>query len=112
MKKIEQKKFRIGELAKQLEVETSVIRFWEKEFGIKATRSEGLQRFYTQKDLNKFTEIKDLLYNKKFTIAGAKESLKSKEVSKADENIKIIPSKLERQILELQEQLLKLKELL
>ena len=69
------KQFRIGELSKKLSVEKFVIRFWEKEFNIKPTRSTGQQRFYTERDLQKFTAIKDLLYDRGFTIAGAKKQL-------------------------------------
>jgi DNA-binding transcriptional MerR regulator len=74
--KIEQRKFRIGTLAEKLEVERFVVRFWEKEFNIKSHRSSGKQRFYTEKDLERFTMIKELLYEKGFTIAGAKKFLK------------------------------------
>lgn len=117
MKKMQKKQFRIGELAKKLNVETSVIRFWEKEFNIKSNRSEGKQRFFTQNDFDQFATIKELLYIKKYTIAGAKEELKNKKPQKLSNQqknveIKIIPSKIENQILELQEQLIKLKELL
>ena len=70
------KQYRIGELSKKLCVEKFVIRFWEKEFNIKPQRSTGQQRFYTDKDLTKFTAIKDLLYARGFTIAGAKKQLK------------------------------------
>jgi DNA-binding transcriptional MerR regulator len=69
--------FRIGELAKHLDVEKFVIRFWEKQFDIKTTRSIGGQRFYTQDDLNKFKQIKQLLYKDGFTISGAKKYLES-----------------------------------
>lgn len=72
-------RFRIGELAHNLNVESFVIRFWEKEFDIKASRSEGGQRFYDEKHLSTFAKIKELLYEKKFTIAGAKEALKSEK---------------------------------
>jgi DNA-binding transcriptional MerR regulator len=69
--------FRIGDLSKNLKVKKYIIRFWEKEFNIKSYRSEGGQRFYTQEDLNLFRKIKDLLYNKRFTILGAKNELSS-----------------------------------
>ncbi len=73
--KMQKIKFRIGELADQLNVERFVIRFWEKEFGIKTTRSEGGQRFYSQEDFETFKLIKELLYNQGFTIAGAKKQI-------------------------------------
>jgi DNA-binding transcriptional MerR regulator len=73
--KMEKRKFRIGELAEHLNIERFVIRFWEKEFNFKAHRSRGGQRFYDEVDLQKFKSIKELLYLKKFTIAGAKQYL-------------------------------------
>ena len=69
------KKFRIGELAKELKVKKFVIRFWEKEFALKSERSEGGQRFYTQDDFKTFNTIKVLLYSQGYTIAGAKTKL-------------------------------------
>lgn len=82
--KMEKKKIRIGELADHLKVERFVVRFWEKEFGIKAQRSDGGQRFYNERDLKKFETIKELLYEKKFTIAGAKKFLKGQPVKAQD----------------------------
>lgn len=77
------KQFRIGDLAKELKVKKFVIRFWEKEFGIKSDRSGGGQRFYSADDLKMFLLIKDLLYGQGFTIAGAKKQLDSFEKSGA-----------------------------
>ncbi len=64
--------FRIGELAVKVGVERFVIRFWEKEFNLKSHRSHGGQRFYTHKELETFQTIKNLLYEQKYTIEGAK----------------------------------------
>ncbi|MBN2267020.1 MAG: MerR family transcriptional regulator [Candidatus Babeliaceae bacterium] len=80
--------FRIGELAQILSqegtaVEPFVIRFWERQFNIRAKRSDGGQRFYSEEDLYKFTEIKELLYVKKFTIAGAKKFFEQNGKSEA-----------------------------
>lgn len=75
--KMEKKKFRIGELAQKVGVERFVIRFWEKEFGLESERTTGGQRFYSNEDLTLFTQIKELLYNKGFTINGAKKQLES-----------------------------------
>jgi len=76
--KMQKRKFRIGQLAKQLEVERFVVRFWEKEFGLKSTRSTGGQRFYDERDLEKFRFIKTLLYDQGFTISGARRQLNQK----------------------------------
>lgn len=125
--RMEKRKFRIGELAGKIGVEQFVIRFWEKEFGIKPARSQGGQRFYQEKELKRFEQIKDLLYRKKFTIAGAKLELKKRR----DNDEFIIPSKtttfeseinklakttdrkeILEQFIELKDKLAKLKELL
>jgi DNA-binding transcriptional MerR regulator len=73
---MEKKRFRIGELSKALQVKKFVIRFWEKEFGLKSDRSQGGQRYYTHNDYKAFNTIKYLLYKQGFTIAGAKSQLK------------------------------------
>lgn len=73
--RMEKRKFRIGELAEHLAVERFVIRFWEKEFNVRPTRSHGGQRFYDEDDAQLFAAIKELLYNRGFTIAGARKEL-------------------------------------
>ena len=117
--------FRIGQLAKQLEVERFVIRFWEKEFHLKSERSEGGQRFYGQKDLETFKLIKQLLYEKGFTIAGAKNALKPKhknpyvlaskkttlEVAEHPQEA-ILPATTVKKLVALQKQLVKFKKML
>lgn len=77
--RMSQKKLRIGDLAKELNIKKYVIRFWEKEFELASDRSEGGQRYYTEDDLKLFVTIKSLLYEKGFTIAGAKKQLKNKK---------------------------------
>lgn len=73
--KMQKRLFRIGDLAQKLEVEKFVIRFWEKEFNVKTYRSHGGQRFYSIDDFEQFKKIKVLLYERGFTIAGAKKEL-------------------------------------
>lgn len=126
--RMQKRKFRIGELAQHLNVERFVVRFWEKEFGLKTDRSGGGQRFYEESDIERFMLIKDLLYNKGFTIAGAKQELKRLEAPNKSERVVAskrtslsesthqdsteIPSNVAERILELQNQLRKLRELL
>ena len=118
--KMQKKQFRIGELANKLGVEKFVVRFWEKEFDIRTNRSSGRQRYYTEQDLKMFQEIKELLYHKGFTIAGAK-----KQFETFDEKNVIIASQkttmddpifqkeeFTEQCLSLQKKLLKLRDLL
>ncbi len=89
--KMSKRHYRIGELAQTLNVEKFVIRFWEKELGIKSIRSHGGQRFYQEKDFEKFKLIKELLYDKKFTLAGAK-----KELENLKHNRNVIPTQQEK----------------
>src|SRR3989339_1516787 len=73
--KMMKRQYRIGELAKHLKLKKFVLRFWEKELDIKPQRSTGGQRFYQEEDFETFKIIKTLLYERKFTLAGAKKEL-------------------------------------
>lgn len=90
--RMQKRTFRIGHLAKELEVERFVIRFWEKEFGVKTKRTEGGQRFYDEEDFEKFKLIKQLLYKEGFTIAGAKKQIEEWSGKAPEANNRIIAS--------------------
>ncbi|HDM76712.1 MAG TPA: MerR family transcriptional regulator [Deltaproteobacteria bacterium] len=76
--------FRIGEVSKIVGVEPHVLRYWESEFKIlRPSRIGSKRRLYRRKDIELILKIKELLYEKKFTIAGAKKVLKGKPVSLA-----------------------------
>lgn len=66
------RKIRIGELAKYLNVEKIVIHFWEKEFKLDAEHSHTGDRIYKTEQVKKFELIKELLYDKKYTLDDAK----------------------------------------
>ena len=72
-REIKKKYFTIGEVANNLNLSTSQIRFWETEFDELNPRknSKGSRKF-TEKDINVLKTIQSLLKNKKFTIDGAK----------------------------------------
>ena len=71
--------FRIGEVSKIVGVEPHVLRYWESEFKIlRPSRVGSKRRLYRRKDIELILKIKELLYVKKFTIAGAKKVLRSK----------------------------------
>lgn len=68
--------FRIGEASRILGVPPHVLRYWETEFpSIAPKKSPGGQRMYRRKDLELLLLIKHLLYERKFTIAGARQWL-------------------------------------
>lgn len=69
--------FSISKVARIADVKSHVLRYWETEFSnLRPEKSESGQRRYRQKDLDLILKIKDLLYNKKYTISGAREALK------------------------------------
>ena len=65
--------FRIGEVAHIAGIPTSVLRFWENEFpAIRPQRTGTQRRLYRKSDVELILTIKHLLYEKKFTIQGAR----------------------------------------
>src|SRR4051794_9222345 len=70
--------FRIGEVSSLLGVETYVLRYWETEFPSLAPKKSGTgHRLYRRKDVELLLRIKHLLYEKRFTIEGARQSLQN-----------------------------------
>jgi DNA-binding transcriptional MerR regulator len=69
--------FSIREVSQITQVKSYVIRYWETQFGsLRPARRESGQRKFTQKDIDTILRIKELLYEKRFTIAGAKQFFK------------------------------------
>ncbi|HVH97351.1 MAG TPA: MerR family transcriptional regulator [Enhygromyxa sp.] len=69
--------FKIGEVAEIVDVAAHVLRYWESEFAIiKPQKSRSQQRVYRRKDVENLLRIKHLLYDRKFTIAGARQELR------------------------------------
>ena len=84
--------FKIGEVGEIAELPTYVLRFWETEFTrIKPKRTSSGQRLYSKNDVELILKIKHLLHDRKYTIQGAKQQLKSKEPEKkADSSTNIL----------------------
>jgi len=73
--------FRIGEVADFVGVERYVLRYWESEFPqITPSKSASQHRLYRREDVHLFLAVKRLLYDEKFTIAGAKQKLMQKSL--------------------------------
>ncbi|MBX7080583.1 MAG: MerR family transcriptional regulator [Nannocystaceae bacterium] len=69
--------FKIGEVAAIVGVEPYVLRYWESEFSaVRPQKSRTQQRVYRRRDVITLLRIKHLLYEKKFTIAGARAELR------------------------------------
>ena len=68
--------FKIGEVCELIKVQPHVLRYWETEFPMLAPqKNRAGQRVYRRKDVEMVMRIRDLLYEEKFTIAGAKKKL-------------------------------------
>ncbi len=95
--KIEKLYYTIGEVARMFDVNTSLIRFWEKEFDIiKPKRNKKGNRLFTKQDVENFYIIYHLVKEKGLTLDGARKKMKENkddtinnfEVVKSLKNIK------------------------
>ena len=70
--------FKIGEVSELLGLEPYVLRFWETEFAVLSPKKSGRgHRLYRRKDVELLLRIKHLLYERRFTIEGARQSLQA-----------------------------------
>ena len=78
--------FTINEISKKTQVPEYTIRYWEKEFLVflRPDRTSGLQRRYSERDIEIIEEIRHLLKVEGFSIAGAKRQL-SQRYTKSEE---------------------------
>ncbi len=68
--------FKIGEVCEIAGVKPFVLRYWETEFPeLAPTKGSGGQRSYSRTDVELILRIKHLLYEERFTVAGAKKRL-------------------------------------
>jgi DNA-binding transcriptional MerR regulator len=88
--------FRIGEVSRILGVQPYVVRYWESEFKtIKPVRTTADHRLYRRKDLEELLIIKELLYNDRFTIRGARQELaRRKSAGQEDERLAAVKAGL------------------
>ena len=79
-KSIERMYWPIGEVAETLGVNTSLLRYWEKEFGtLRPKRTNKGDRLYTKDDIEQLRRIQHLVKDRGFTLQGAKDQLKRSE---------------------------------
>lgn len=91
----EKRYYGIGEVARAFDVNTSLIRFWEKEFDVLQPKKNAKgNRKFTPQDIKSLQLIYHLVKERGFTLEGAKTHLKE-EKQKTLSNFEII-QKLER----------------
>jgi len=80
----EKRYYRIGEVSRITGVKPYVLRYWESEFRWMAPqKSKSKQRLYRRRDIDMILLIKKLLYEQRFTIAGARKKLREMGVGRA-----------------------------
>lgn len=92
--------FKIGEVSDLTGIKPYVLRYWESEFNIvKPNKTRSNQRIYKRKEVELILEIKRLLYEDKFTIAGAKQMLQDKSKTKGGSQLDLdLQNKEEREM--------------
>jgi DNA-binding transcriptional MerR regulator len=92
-KEIEKKYFTIGEVAADLGVATSLIRFWEREFDvIKPKKNRKGNRQFTKEDVQNVKFIYHLVKEKGYTLQGARDFLNNGGTSTANDKLELIES--------------------
>ncbi len=83
--------FKIGEVCDLVGVQAHVLRYWETEFPmLQPQKNRAGQRTYRRKDVEMALRIRELLYDERFTIAGAKRKL-STEGRAGGSRLKVVP---------------------
>ena len=103
----EKRYYGIGEVAKAFGVDTSLIRFWEKEFDVLQPKKNAKgNRKFTPQDIQNLQLIYHLVKERGFTLDGAKTHLKE-EKQKALSNFEVIQKlqKVKAELLKIKEQL-------
>ncbi|MBL4658326.1 MAG: MerR family transcriptional regulator [Flavobacteriales bacterium] len=97
----------IGEVAKMFSVNTSLIRFWEKEFDIiKPKKNKKGNRLFTQDDVDNFYIIYHLVKERGYTLEGAKKKIRDSK-SSMETSVQVVKSltKVKEFLLELKKEL-------
>jgi len=102
--------YSIGEVASIFDVNTSLIRFWEKEFTIiQPKKNKKGNRLFTVKDIENFNKIYQLVKLEGYTLDGAKKALKQKDVN-TESNVANLPKEeLIERLEQIKSQLIQLK---
>ncbi len=83
--------FKIGEVCEIAGIEPYVLRFWETEFpALVPGKSKSGHRLYKRKDVEMVLKVKELLYDRGFTIPGARKHLSRNRVPRGSERDKML----------------------
>lgn len=105
--KVEKLYYTIGEVAEMFNVNTSLIRFWEKDFDvIKPKKNKKGNRLFTKEDINNFHIIYHLVKERGMTLKGAKKKLRENKED-AINNFEIVKTLtgIRKMLLEIREEM-------
>ena len=89
----------IGEVSDLCQVKPHVLRYWEQEFPqLHPIKRRGNRRYYQREDVMVIRQIRELLYDKGFTIGGARQQLEAEEQQDSgvnSQNVQLLISELE-----------------
>ena len=105
--KVEKLFYSIGEVAQMFKVNTSLIRYWEKEFDIiKPKKNKKGNRLFTKEDIENLHIIFHLVKERGMTLKGAKQKMKDNR-DDSIHNLEVIQSlhNIRRMLLEIKEDL-------
>jgi len=87
--------FRIGEVSELTRTKAFVLRYWETEFpSLRPVKGDSGHRLYRRKDVELIFQIRRLLYEKGFTIEGARRYLASESKNPAEQT-RMFPSSVD-----------------
>lgn len=102
--------YSIGEVAEMFDVNTSLIRFWEKEFpAIQPKKNKKGNRLFTPKEIGKIDRIYTLVKEEGYTLDGAKKAMRSKAPATKSETDNPSNEEVIERLERLKERLLALK---
>jgi DNA-binding transcriptional MerR regulator len=103
--------YSISDVAEMLEIKSHILRYWEGEFSIlRPRKNRAGNRAYTERDIKIALLIKQLLYEEKFTIEGAKKRLKTDDELENVQQLEIPFDKIRKktELKEIRDELVKL----
>ena len=102
--------YSIGEVSTLLNVNPSLLRFWEKEFELEVSKKNKKgNRLFTQKEIEKINKIYQYVKIEGYTLDGAKKALKLKEVKEQVTTISQNADKIIQRLESIKTKLLSLK---
>jgi DNA-binding transcriptional MerR regulator len=93
--------FTIGEVSGSTGVKSYILRYWEKEFPfLQPVKNKAGHRLYSERDVQIVKSIRELLYEKGYSISGAKKVLMESLLGKKRDNLRSSIDEIKRELKE------------